>query len=223
MKYERLTDTPTLFGAGAPIGSRPWAEYRKKELEQAIDSAIAGRIKFSSELVDFWQTHAWELFADKDGESFRTFRAFARAQRPYGLGCTEDDLDALLDAAKKTVQDFAEMYGDEPLKQPEDNEPGPGRGNTKTSLHCKDVLPVSAGNNAVYLTRRIARDRPDILERMKAGEFTSVRAAAKEAGIVKDKFQMPTDPAAAGRYLAQRVDREWLEALIDSYYKEIEE
>ena len=33
---------------------------------------------------------------------------------------------------------------------------------------------------------RIARDRPDILERMKAGEFTSVREAAREAGIIKD-------------------------------------
>lgn len=34
------------------------------------------------------------------------------------------------------------------------------------------------GTNASYLTSRIARDRPDILERMKAGEFTSVRKAA---------------------------------------------
>ena len=33
---------------------------------------------------------------------------------------------------------------------------------------------------------RIARDRPDILERMKAGEFTSVREAARAAGIIKD-------------------------------------
>jgi hypothetical protein len=32
----------------------------------------------------------------------------------------------------------------------------------------------------------MARDRPDILERMKAGEFTSVREAAREAGIIKD-------------------------------------
>lgn len=41
------------------------------------------------------------------------------------------------------------------------------------------------GTNAAYLTRRIARDHPAILERMKAGDFPSVRAAALEAGIVK--------------------------------------
>lgn len=41
------------------------------------------------------------------------------------------------------------------------------------------------GENADYLTARIARDRPDVLERMKAGEFPSVRKAAIEAGIIK--------------------------------------
>jgi len=38
------------------------------------------------------------------------------------------------------------------------------------------------GNNPEYLTARIARDRPDILERMKAGEYKSVRAAGKDGG-----------------------------------------
>jgi hypothetical protein len=33
---------------------------------------------------------------------------------------------------------------------------------------------------------RIAHDRPDILERMKAGEFASMCEAAREAGIIKD-------------------------------------
>ena len=37
--------------------------------------------------------------------------------------------------------------------------------------------------SADYLTSRIARDRPDVLERMRQGEFTSVAAAAREAGI----------------------------------------
>ena len=33
---------------------------------------------------------------------------------------------------------------------------------------------------------RIARDRPDILERMQAEEFASVREAARAASIIKD-------------------------------------
>ncbi len=48
-----------------------------------------------------------------------------------------------------------------------------------------DVTRVtsSRGNRTDYLTARIARDRPDIWERMKHGEFSSVAAAAREAGI----------------------------------------
>jgi hypothetical protein len=232
MKFERMADSPNLFNAGSPIGSKPWAEHRKKELEQAIDSAIAGRIRFSSELVDFWQTQAWQLFTDKTDEPFRSFYAFARAQRPYGLGCTEDDYNALMDAAKRTVQDFAEQYGDEPLPSASESHQG---NNSAWAAHEITITKndfdnikndfrdsKSGGTSSEYLTRRIARDRPDIIKRMKDGEFASVRAAAKEAGIVKDNFQMPKDAAAAGRYLAQRVDSEWMLACYDAFMKSIE-
>lgn len=40
--------------------------------------------------------------------------------------------------------------------------------------------------SAARLAARIARDAPQVHERMKAGEFRSVRAAAREAGIVRD-------------------------------------
>jgi hypothetical protein len=62
--------------------------------------------------------------------------------------------------------------------QPAENHPGPGRGHTK-----KPHEKAMAGNRSDYL---VARDRPDILERMKAGEFARVREAAREAGIIKD-------------------------------------
>ena len=43
------------------------------------------------------------------------------------------------------------------------------------------------GNSQDYLAARINRDHPDIAERVKAGEFKSIRAAAIVAGIVKVK------------------------------------
>ncbi len=52
--------------------------------------------------------------------------------------------------------------------------PGPGRG--------KKLPPkqrVQSGNRSQYLVNRLARDRPDILARMKAGEFAYVRQAAR--------------------------------------------
>ena len=73
------------------------------------------------------------------------------------------------------------MASRQPL-QPAENHPGPGRGHTR-----KPHEKTKAGNRSDYLVARMARDRPDLfLERMKAGEFASVREAAREAGIIKD-------------------------------------
>ena len=47
---------------------------------------------------------------------------------------------------------------------------------------------VPYGSNSTdYLTARIARDHPEIFTRMKNGEFDSVAAAAREAGIYKER------------------------------------
>jgi len=58
-------------------------------------------------------------------------------------------------------------------------------GNHKTNTVQDYNVNLNGGNSTDYLTARIARDRPDILERMKAGTYKSVRAAAIDAGIVK--------------------------------------
>ncbi len=68
--------------------------------------------------------------------------------------------------------------------------PGPGRGKK-----LPPKLRVQSGNRSQYLVNRIARDRPDILERMKAGEFAFVRQAAIAAGIITEGRQ-PGLPAA---------------------------
>ncbi len=97
---------------------------------------------------------------------------------PFGLGYEIDAINAIIDERKS-----AEARAQRP-KFLADND-GPLTGEEKDSIG-NDVTDrvIERGNNADYLTARIARDRPDILDRMKAGEFTSVRAAAKEAGIV---------------------------------------
>ncbi len=58
---------------------------------------------------------------------------------------------------------------------------GPGRGKK-----LPPKLRVQSGNRSQYLVNRIARDRPDILARMKAGEFAYVRQAAIAAGIIAE-------------------------------------
>lgn len=68
------------------------------------------------------------------------------------------------------------------------------------------------GVSSAYLAARIARDHPDVHEKMKAGEFRSVRAAAIEAGIVKPKSQ-PKDPVSLAEELKRRYPKEFLAEL----------
>lgn len=71
------------------------------------------------------------------------------------------------------------------------------------------------GDRADYLTRRIARDHPDILERMKAGHYRSVRQAALEAGIVKPVVQVPAEPARAARALLRHFNADELREIVE--------
>jgi hypothetical protein len=84
-----------------------------------------------------------------------------------------------------------------------------GRGGDRVDV----INSIQGGTSADYLTARIARDRPDILERMKAGAFSSVRQAAKEAGIVNERLSVPADPIRAAQYLKRRFTKTEFAAL----------
>jgi hypothetical protein len=52
---------------------------------------------------------------------------------------------------------------------------------------------------------------------MKAGEFSSVRQAAKEAGIVNERLSVPADPTRAAQYLKRRFTK----TEFDAFKKEL--
>ena len=91
---------------------------------------------------------------------------------------------------------------------------GPGRGN-KTTDNVSRLPREGYGNSQSYLLRRLARDAPEILERVKAGEFRSARAAAIEAGIIKPvpTVRLTGDMAAVASKLRQHLTREQLDHL----------
>lgn len=227
MIRESMASTPELKKAGATIGTKPWAEYRKQKLEEAVDQAIGGKIKFTAEAAEFINSEAWRHFLNANKESFTTFEAFCLHKRPYGLGCTRDDYFILISSYtqfKNKAQQSAMMA----------KEIGETAGGDKKSEHyqnhyynCNNDSMEKQGNTSDYLTARIARDDPQVYADMLKGKYRSVRAAAIDAGIVDPektrRFQLPTDPVAAGRYLAYRVDKEWLMECVDAYMKEAHE
>ena len=75
------------------------------------------------------------------------------------------DIDAIIQE-RKDAANMAERAT--PLKR--NGEVGNGRSS------IDNIKATCGGTQQEYLTARIARDNPEILERMKAGEFKSVRA-----------------------------------------------
>ena len=80
--------------------------------------------------------------------------------------------------------------------------------------HSKPANQVSS-DSWDRIMPRLARDAPELLERVKAGEFKSARAAAIEAGIIKPvpTVRLVQDAAAAAAAIRSRMDRDWCIAL----------
>lgn len=83
----------------------------------------------------------------------------------------------------------------------------------------EDVLtepPKHRGDTQAYLLRRLARDAPEVLERVKSGEFKSARAAAIEAGIITPFPSIALkDPAPTAQKLLAKKGQEWCLQLLE--------
>ena len=184
----------------APPGSRDWAMAVRARLASSLHDA-----EFSAEEAKGWfdamQTHqGWKQLVDAKDNRFLSYEAFCAAPLPFGLGYCLEDIDRIIrDRREKEAADRAK----------EAKPPGK-TGRPEKGTHC--VL-LSKGSNDRRVAQ-IAKRRPDILERMKAGEFKSVRAAALEAGIVKPCFQCPIDPERAARLLEKHFTRAQFKRLL---------
>ncbi len=89
---------------------------------------------------------------------------------PHGLGYSWEAIDAIF-ASRKSITAQERAHAAQPSQK---------QGRPKKEGVKGDVvtLKTGRGNDPAYLTARIARDRPDILEDMKAGKYSSTRQAA---------------------------------------------
>lgn len=233
-----INDAPFLIGgsnpdlrlAMAPIGSSEWSEYCRKRLCDALDQEQKGLFEFDSQLGDFMEHEGWTALSDADKKPFPTFRAFARALRPHGLGCAEDRLDLLLRALRKTLPEQMAKAEAEPINEryqapagntfaekPLETDCSNDNKNTSDDVTCvsvKSEQKTERGNSSDYLLARLYRDVGDekkparqaaakkAVDGLKEGRYKSVRAAAVAAGIVK-----PEHPEArAAKSIAKSTD-----------------
>jgi len=155
----------------ASPGSRPWAIAIRDEINTALHN-----VEFSADTLKAYV----ELMQHHKGYQalgFSNFDEFCAAPiGKLGLNKTRINIQIEIDQRRiaqqhaKNAQPLAKHGGDRTNKQ--DNN--------------YNVAPAVQGTDPTYLTARIARDRPDILDGMKRGEYRSVRQAAIAAGIAKD-------------------------------------
>ena len=111
----------------------------------------------------------------------------------------------------EAAQAVAEVHKTQPLAA--HGEIGNGR---KEKSRDDNVNSTFSGNSQSYLLRRLARDAPDVLERVKTGEIKSARAAAIEAGII---IPFPSlqlkDPAPTAEKLLAKKGKEWCLQLME--------
>jgi hypothetical protein len=142
-----------------------------------------------------------------------------------------DGLHTKMDVLMKICQSHEDMEAVDLLARVSAGKPGgnnnPG-GNNQHKLVNVDNINIDqeakdrpTGTSAAATMRRLAKDFPAIHEKVLEKRL-SPNAAAREAGFRQPKFQMPTDATAAGRYLAQRVDADWMLACYDAFMKSLD-
>jgi hypothetical protein len=120
------------------------------------------------------------------GFTFKDRFEFLQKRVLIDFNLTEQALDDIVkrlrkgETVKMRAQRIVKAAKIEDVPTHEDH-PG-GRGKTRAS----GTALARGQNHAAYLAARLKRDHPEIAERLAAGEFRSVRAAAKAAGIVHD-------------------------------------
>lgn len=184
---ERSITLDELGDPDAPIGSRLWSLWLANEIRKTFYDNQQTGSRLRY-LVDTFKEHAgWQELGFLTWEDFCAKRLQTEAEK--------------IEIEVKLREHGANQYS--------------RNGDDNYNVHS----PNQQGTSADYLTARIARDRPDILEGMKEGKYRSVRQAAIEAGIVnaKTRYSLPDDPQAAGRYLAQRVDKDWLLTMVGEF------
>lgn len=94
----------------------------------------------------------------------------------------------------------------------------PGRRSDSYNASAEQNESRGRGTSRWYLTARIARDHPEVHDKMKRGAFRSVRQAAIAAGIIQDRTRVSfyaDDPERAARNIFKHMCPADIEALVE--------
>lgn len=173
----------------------PQLNQRERSQVGPRDQKRVGSPEWCWQTIDLLKIR-WEKMSDDEREFERTLEELKQARawervppdEPYGSleRLIESEIGKPAEQISAKIREVGELRRQgRPTTEEREN-----KGNNITFIRRRGTSPE-------YLTARIARDRPDILERMKSGEFRSVRAAALAAGLVAMRISIPLDAQKA--------------------------
>jgi hypothetical protein len=146
----------------------------------------------------------WLEKSDRDGKRFQSFEAFATYPLWWGLDTTIDDLRVFC----RKRADVLSMIDDalKPLAKA-------GR----PTADNPDNVSINSdyGNGAHYTMRRLLRDRPDLADKVKAGEL-SANAAAIEAGFRQRTVAVGGKPETSANLIIRSLGFDYAQSLVDA-------
>lgn len=162
----------------APVGSEAWAQRLRLELQAMVKELpyYAERVKRYIDLIT--ERSAWTLMNRADGSRFSSFDDFCQTAEPYGLGRSPTEIRAYLEA----------RFGKHATRVMT-TKPAQAVGTNRHTSSGDNI--TSKGTSAAYRVSVLKRDFPNIADAYAAGEFPSVAAAWRAAGLEK-----PRDPVA---------------------------
>ena len=150
-----------------------------------------------------------EYFEDRVSRPFGTWAElestyrYVEIHKPELFGNAYGDVVKRLDALER------ELAAGKTINAAGNHHPEPG----VDIIHTR--TKHGGGTSAEYNLRRLVRDHPDVAARLKTGEFRSVHAAARAAGIAHRVLSIRLDdPASAARSLIRNAEVEFLQALV---------
>ncbi len=179
-----------------------------------------------SEVIDKWaaEPKAWKRIPEI--KPYGTARNMIEAEVCEDYDAFVAFVQAVLgsDYAAKIVDNHADRPGPKEgtVNNPSgNNQHGKTEDNSYAYNYYPDDKESSRGTRSTYLLERIAKEHPAETENIGKGKrYKTVNEAARNLGIVADRERLcfyADDPAAAGQYLAKRVDAEWMAAMLEAY------
>jgi hypothetical protein len=144
-------------------------------LSQALTSGESGLIHVPVFLLRLLREGGWKEFVTPldDHVQYTRFEDFVTTKPVRGLGATM----ALLRNLCRDHQD---------VQRELDKVAGPAAKHGGSREEQGSVSTLVGKRDSAYLSRRLLRDAPEIFAALERGEFKSVRAAAKSAGLIHE-------------------------------------